>query len=273
MKPDQPALLRTPLWIVFTGCALLAAPPSFAQSQLAAPGQTSLRPPASASSPSRLGAPATVLGAPSAAPGPNLVGQATKSPTPGGVAEAVSARLLTKSEAASPASRLLVAKAQLMEQAKQTGGKTDTNIANLQTGDSVKLSLLTPRQAWANLVVERPDKVDFDAGTFLFDGSVSKVNAMPGNPACQFTVPSEGYYMVDVLVEPSDMQPIITWTTPHQAEDHRAQAVSHKVQAGLNHILVSLHAGKPPTYSMVHTVQVFDVGRYTFISCEITRLK
>ncbi len=273
MRPDQLAPLRTPFWMAFAGCALLAAAPSFAQSQLAAPGQANLRPPASAPGPSRLGAPATFVGAPPAATAPNLVGQAAKPPGPSGVAEAVSARLLSKSEAASPAAKLLVAKAQLTDQAKQTGGKTDASIANLQTGDSVKLSLLTPRQAWANLVVERPDKIDFDAGTLEFDASVKRLNNLPGNPACKFTAPSEGYYMVDVQMEMSDAQQITTWTTPHQAADSRAKTVAQQVQGGLNHILVSLQASKQPTHSMLHTVQVFGAGRYTFKSCEITRLK
>lgn len=270
MKPDQFTLLRTPLWMAFASFALLAAAPSFAQPQLAAPVQTGLRPPASAPSPGGLGRPATALGAPFGAPAPNLIGQASKSADPGVVANPFSARLLTKSEAGSSASKLLVAKAQLIEKAKLTGSKTDTKIANLQTGDSLKLSLLTPRQAWAKLLVERPDKIDFDAGTLLFDYSVSKSNAFPGNPSCNYDLPSEGYYMVDLQVEMYQAQEVVTWAKPYNAADSRYQEVIQQVHAGLNHILVSLQADSLPSF---HTVQLWGKGRYNFISCEITRLK
>ncbi len=272
MKPKPLNPLHALLSAIAMVYALTSSASALAQSQFPAVGQsTGLRPPISGPGPSRMGPVTSTLGT---TPAPDLTGQASKTPSPGG--DVPSVRVLTKSEAASQASKLLVAKAQFMEQAKQTGAspdKANAAIANLQAGDSVKLSLLTPRHAWANLVVERPDTIDFDAGALHFDNSVKKVNAMPGHPACKFTAPTEGYYMVDVLVEMANDQKIVTWTTPHEAADHRAKEVSQLVQGGVNHILVSIQASKQPTHSMVQTVQIFGAGRYTFKSCEITRLK
>lgn len=274
MKPTQLTLLQALLRGPATACFLFGAAAAMAQSQFPALGQTELRPPASASGPARLGVPATALGAPAPTPAPGLVGQASKTPSLSD--NALSVRVLTKTESASQDSKLLVAKTQLMAQAKQTGAspdKADAAISNLQAGDSAKLSLLTPRHAWANLNVERPDKIDFDTGTLQFDATVIKVNSFAGHPACNFTAPAEGYYMVDVVVEMENKQSIVTWTTSRGVDDGRAKSVTQQVQGGVNHILVSIQAGKPPKYSMTHTVQFFGGGRYTFNSCEITRLK
>ncbi len=269
MKPEQSAPSTSLMWIAAAGCALLWTAHASAQSQLAPPGQSSPRPQSTATTPIRMGAPVNALAAPaSGAPA------AATSPAPNG--NPFSVRVLTQSESASPASKAQVAKAQFMELAKQTGAnptKSDGAIANLQAGDSVKLSLLTPRQGWASLFVERPDRIDFDAGDLQFDAVITKFDGFPGHPACKFTAPTEGYYMVDVLIENAMPQQITTWTTPHLAADSRGQIVQQQVKGGINHILVSIQARKDPAYSMMQTVQFFGGGKYTFKSCEITRLK
>ncbi len=264
MNPDKSAPLLSMHWIAAVSCVLLLASQASAQSQLAPPGQSSLRPPAASTPLNRMGAPVNTIATPVTA----------ASGAPSG--DALSVRVLTKTESASQASKAQVAKAQLMEQAKQTGASPapqDGAIANLQAGESVKLSLLTPRQGWAKLYVERPDKIDFDAGDLQFDAAITKSDGFPGHPACQFTAPTEGYYMVDVMVEMSNAQKVITWTTPHQAADNRAKVVTQQVHGGINHILVSIQASKQPSFSMMQTVKLFGEGKYTFKSCEITRLK
>ena len=129
-------------------------------------------------------------------------------PATGVNASPITARTPAQFSARAVAGGPLSATARLDIAKQMLGSKKDPNapkqeFKSLSTGVSTKLSLNTPKTAWATLYASGVADIRFSGNAMVFDGSLIAPGPIPGyaSPVCNFEPPEDGNYIVNLEME------------------------------------------------------------------------
>ena len=191
-------------------------------------------------------------------------------------------RVISAKDLATMAARLAAAQKALEAEAKEQAKKDEQEqkelaatlliISKLKVADSAKVSLKSPRVAWAKLDAYKIETLDFDKNQMIFTkppaaNTGGSLTLNKSDVYCIFTPPEDGFYMADFVVESGDQLKLNLYEYADVSTSPISQNTT--VPPGVQHAVVTLWAVK----SQPRTLILVSNQGFAFNSCEVTRLK